>query len=187
MNFRAFNIPTKKTGGSSSAAPRTVPVQLEPVEINSEEETSPTGRTTVNPPLDKGKGKVRTKHAATTHPSAKRRRGENVPASESLEELWVKMGQKLKEVKLPTAIAGRAKAETLQLKEENLKLVEDLELKEREFPGRAKQWVGENLEETARVITSTPEVTMEAFKFIYREPNGKEMVTQVGSYGFMSG
>ncbi|VFQ86997.1 unnamed protein product [Cuscuta campestris] len=112
MNFRAFNIPTKKTGGSSSAAPRTVPVQLEPVEINSEEETPPTGRTTVNPPLDKGKGKVRTKHAATTHPSAKRRRGENVPASESLEELWVKMGQKLKEM-------GEVGPETLE------RLVED--------------------------------------------------------------
>ncbi|VFQ64746.1 unnamed protein product [Cuscuta campestris] len=103
MNFRAFNIPTKKTVGSSST-PRTVPVQQEPVEIHSEEETPPTGRTgqagktTVNPPLDKGKGKVRTKHAATTHPSAKRRRGENVPASESLEELWVKMGQKLKKM-----------------------------------------------------------------------------------------
>ncbi|VFQ73438.1 unnamed protein product, partial [Cuscuta campestris] len=170
MNFRAFNIPTKKTGGSSSAAPRTVPVQQEPVEINSEEETPPTGqagRTTVNPPIDKGKGKVRTKHAATTHPSAKRRRGESVLATESLEELWVKMGRKLKEVtsarwartlgklaedspsrslqleeKLKrleahnrelqdltarqldemanlSAVAGRANAEVLQLKEEN--------------------------------------------------------------------
>ncbi|VFQ62003.1 unnamed protein product [Cuscuta campestris] len=239
MNFRAFNIPAKKTGGSSSSAPKTVPVQQEPVEIHSDEgspltgKTGQTGKTTVNPPLDKGKGKVRTKHAATTHPSAKRRRGENAPASESLEELWVKMGRKLKEMgevgpetlerlaedspprslqleeKLKgveahnrelqdliarqldemanlSAIARRAKAETLQLKEENLKLMEDSELKEREFPGRAKQWVGENLEETARVITYTPEVTMEAFKFIYREPNGKEMVTQVGSYGFMS-
>ncbi|VFQ96974.1 unnamed protein product [Cuscuta campestris] len=162
MNFKAFNIPTKKTGGSSSAAPKTVPVQQEPVEIHSEEETPPTGRTgqagktTVNPPLDKGKGK----------------------------DL---IARQLDELANLSAIAGGAKAETLQLKEENLKLMEDLELKEREFPGRAKQWVGENLEETAQVITSTPEVTMEAFKFIYQEPNGKEMVTQVGSYGFMSG
>ncbi|VFQ79084.1 unnamed protein product [Cuscuta campestris] len=103
MNFRSFTIP-KKTGGPSTSAPKTVPVRQEPVEIHSEEGTPPTGKTgqagktTVNPPLDKGKGKVRTKHAATTHPSAKRRRGENAPATESLEELWVKMGQKLKEV-----------------------------------------------------------------------------------------
>ncbi|VFQ69092.1 unnamed protein product [Cuscuta campestris] len=102
-------------------------------------------------------------------------------------ELQDLIARQLDEMANLSAIAGRAKAETLQLKEENLKLMEDLELKEREFPGRAKQWVGENLEDTARVITSTPEVTMEAFKFIYREPNEKEMVTQVGSYGFMSG
>ncbi|VFQ88499.1 unnamed protein product [Cuscuta campestris] len=102
-------------------------------------------------------------------------------------ELQDLIARQLDEMANLSAIAGRAKAETLQLKEENLKLAEDLELKEREFPGKAKQWVGENLEETAQVITSTPEVTMEAFKFIYREPNGKEMVTQVGSYGFMSG
>ncbi|VFQ64569.1 unnamed protein product [Cuscuta campestris] len=222
MNFRAFNIPTKKTGGSSSAAPRTVPVQQEPVEINSEEETPPTGqagRTTVNPPLDKGKGKVRTKHAATTHPSAKRRRGESVPAIESLEELWVKMGRKLKklEEKLKrleahnrelqdltarqldemanlSAVAGRANAEVLQLKEENSLLMgevshlkEEAWVMEQELPGRARQWMEENLVEAARVLTSSEERTMEGFKLLYREEQGKEMITQIGSYGFMSG
>ncbi|VFQ60901.1 unnamed protein product [Cuscuta campestris] len=244
MNFRAFNIPTKKTGGSSSAAPRTVPVQQEPVEINSEEETPPTGqagRTTVNPPLDKGKGKVRTKHAATTHPSAKRRRGESVPATESLEELWVKMGRKLKEMgevgpetlgklaedspsrslqleeKLKrleahnrelqdltarqldemanlSAVAGRANAEVLQLKQENSLLMgevshlkEEAWVKEQELPGRARQWMEENLVEAARVLTSSEERTMEGFKLLYREEQGKEMITHIGSYGFMSG
>ncbi|VFQ74450.1 unnamed protein product [Cuscuta campestris] len=247
MNFRAFNIPMKKTGGSSSAAPRTVPVQQEPVEINSEEETPPTGRTgqagrtTVNPPLDKGKGKVRTKHAATTHPSAKRRRGESVPATWSLEELWVKMGRKLKEMgevgpetleklaedspsrslqleeKLKrleahnrelqdltarqldemanlSAVAGRANAEVLQLKEENSlqmgevsHLKEEAWVKEQELPGRARQWIEENLVEAARVLTSSEERTMEGFKLLYREEQGKEMITQIGSYGFMSG
>ncbi|VFQ59874.1 unnamed protein product [Cuscuta campestris] len=244
MNFRAFNIPTKKTGGSSSAAPRTVPVQQEPVEINSEEETPPTGhagRTTVNPPLDKGKGRVRTKHAATTHPSAKRRRGESVPATESLEELWVKMGRKLKEMgevgpetlgklskdspsrslqleeKLKrleahnrelqdlttrqhdemanlSVVAGRANAEVLQLKEENSLLMgevshlkEEAWVKEQELPGRARQWMEENLVEAARVLTSSEERTMEGFKLLYREEQGKEMITQIGSYGFMCG
>ncbi|VFR02910.1 unnamed protein product [Cuscuta campestris] len=185
MNFRAFNIP-KKTGGSSSAAPKTVPVQQEPVEIHSDEGSPPTrktgqtGRTTANPPLDKGKGKVRTKHAATTHPSAKRRRGENAPALESIEELWVKMGRKLKEEKLKrleaqnrelqdlttrqldemanlSAVAGRVNAEVLQLKEENTLLMgevshlkEEAWVKEQELPGRARQWMEENLAEAAQ-------------------------------------
>ncbi|VFQ77912.1 unnamed protein product [Cuscuta campestris] len=239
MNFRAFNMP-KTTGGSSSSAPKTAPFQEETIEVHSEDEANPTGgvpqtgKAPANPSPNKGKGKKRVKHAATTHPSAKKRRGEHSPVKESMEELWVKMTLKLKEMgqvcpetleklaedspsrslqleeKLKgveahnrelqdliarqleevsnlSAIAEGAKAETLRLKEENLKLMEDLELKEREFPGRAKQWVGENLEETARVITSTPEVTIEAFKFLYREEQGKEMITQIGSYGFMSG
>ncbi|VFR00418.1 unnamed protein product [Cuscuta campestris] len=222
MNFRAFNIPTKKTGGPSSTAPRTVLVQQEPVEINSEEETRPTGRTsqagrtTVNPPLDKGKGKVRTKHAAATHPSAKRRRGESVPATESLEELWVKMGRKLKEMgevgpETLRKLAEDSPSRSLQL-EEKLKRLEahnqelqDLTTRqldemanlsavagranaeEQERPGRARQWMEENLVEAARVLTSSEERTMEGFKLLYREEQGKEMITQIGSYGFMSG
>ncbi|VFQ78614.1 unnamed protein product [Cuscuta campestris] len=247
MNFRAFNIPTKKTGGSSSAAPRTVLVQQESVEINSEEETPPTGRTgqagrtTVNPPLDKGKGKVRTKHAATTHPSAKRRRGESALATESLEELWVKMGRKLKEMgevgpetlgrlaedspsrslqleeKLKrlevqnrelqdlttrqldemanfSAVAGRANAEVLQLKEENSLLMgevshlkEEAWVKEQELPGRARQWMEENLVEAARVLTSSEERTMEGFKLLYREDHGKEMTGRPATRSSLTG
>ncbi|VFQ94023.1 unnamed protein product [Cuscuta campestris] len=86
-----------------------------------------------------------------------------------------------------SAIAEGAKAETLQLKEENLKLMEDLELKEREFPGRARQWMEDNLVEAARVLTFSEERTVEGFKLLYREEQGKEMITQIGSYGFMSG
>ncbi|VFQ79624.1 unnamed protein product [Cuscuta campestris] len=44
----------------------------------------------------------------------------------------------------------------------------------------------EDLDEAAHVFTSTPEKTMEAFKLLYREPHGKEMITLVGSCGFMS-
>ncbi|VFQ64855.1 unnamed protein product [Cuscuta campestris] len=234
----------KTAGGSSSAAgphtSATVPVQKEPIEIHSKEEApetggvSQTGREPANSPLNKGKGKKRVKHAATNHPSAKKKRGENIPAEESLEELWVKLTLKLKgmgevrpdvleqltedsssrlaqlEEKLKryeahnrdlkeltarqsnemadlSAIAEGAKVETLQLKEENLKLMEDLELKEREFPSRARQWMEDNLVEAARVLTSSEERTMEGFKLLYREEHGKEMITQIGSYGFMSG
>ncbi|VFQ91523.1 unnamed protein product [Cuscuta campestris] len=229
MNFRSFTIP-KKTGASSSAGPhtssvRTVPVRHETVEIHSEEETpqtgeaTQTGKTEANPPPNKGEGKTRTKKAATSHPAAKKRKGENAPAIESLEELWVKMGQKLKEVILVrcarlahnrelqdltarqldeianlSAIAGRANAEILQLKEQNTQLMgevshlkEEVKLKEEELRGRAKQWVEENLVEAARVLTSSEERTMEGFKLLYREEHGKEMITQIDSYGFMSG
>ncbi|VFQ79621.1 unnamed protein product [Cuscuta campestris] len=241
MNFRSYDIP-KTTGGTSSAGPhsKTIPVQRETVEIHSEEETPQTGKATqtgkdpVDPIPDKGKGKKRVKHAATNHPSAKRRRGENAPAEESLEELCVKLTLKLKEMgevrsdaleqltedsssrlaqleeKLKrseahnrelkdltarqldemanlSAIAGGAKAETLQLKEEKLKLMDELESKEREFPGRACQWIEDNLVEAARVLTSSEERTVEGFKMLYRDEQGKEMITQIGSYGFMSG
>ncbi|VFQ95270.1 unnamed protein product [Cuscuta campestris] len=224
MNFRSFDIP-KKTGASSSAGPhtssaKTVPVQQETVEIHSEEETPQIGeaiqtrKTTTNPPHNKGKGKTRTKKAATTHPSAKRKREEDVPVTQSLEELCVKMGLKLKEMGevgrdtleelaegspsrsslLEEKVAGKANVEVLQLKEENTQLMgevsllkEDAELKEREFPGRARQWMGENLVEAARVLTSTPERTMEGFQLLYREERGKEMITAIGSFGFMSG
>ncbi|VFQ61247.1 unnamed protein product [Cuscuta campestris] len=239
MNFRAYNTP-KTTAGSSSAAATNKPVRPETVVINDEEEDPQTGgmdqtrNAPVNPSPNKGKGKMRTKKTATTHPAAKRKRGESSPVGESMEELWVKMtlklkemgevgpeileqlagdpssrlsqleeqlkrseahnrelqdltGRQLDEVANLARMAGEAEAEVIRLKEENLKLMEDLELKEREFPGRARQWVGENLDEVARVITSDQEKTVEAFKLIYREEQGKEMITQIGSYGFMSG
>ncbi|VFQ76982.1 unnamed protein product [Cuscuta campestris] len=173
-------------------------VTQETIEIIDEEETpksrgaTQTRKVPVNPPLNKGKGKTRAKQAGTTHPSTKRKRGENVPAAGSLEKLWVKMGLKLKEMgevgpdaleqlagdsppqslqleeKLKraeahnrelrdltarqldemanlSAIAGKANAEILQLKEENSTLMgevshikEEAELKEKEFPGRAR-------------------------------------------------
>ncbi|VFQ88656.1 unnamed protein product [Cuscuta campestris] len=193
-----------RTGGSSSAAPKTVPVQQEPVEIHSEEETPPTGgdaqakNAPVNPPLDKGKGKMSMKKAATTHPASKRKREESSPAEESLEELWVKLTLKLKELeeKLKrseahnrelkdltarqldemanlSAIAGGAKAETLQLKEENLKLMEELESKEREFLGRARRWMEDNLVEAARVLTSSGRGPWRASGYCTERSKGK--------------
>lgn len=94
----------KTTGGSSSAAPKTGPGQPETVEIHDEEETPQTGgfdhsgKAPANPSPSKGKGKKRVKHAATTHPSSKKRREEPSPVRESMEELWVKMTLKLKEM-----------------------------------------------------------------------------------------
>ncbi|VFQ65251.1 unnamed protein product [Cuscuta campestris] len=239
MNFRAYNMP-KTTAGSSSAAATNKPVQPETVVIHDEEEDLQTGgrdrsgNEPVNPSPNKEKGKKRVKHTASTHPSSKKRRGGHSPVKESMEELWVKVTLKLKEMgevgsealeqlngdsssrlaqleeKLKRSEAhtrelqdltarqleemenlskmgGEAKAEILQLKEENLKLMEDAELKEKEFPGKARQWMEENLVKAARVLTSSEERTMKGFKLLYQSEHGKEMITQVGSYGFMSG
>ncbi|VFQ61135.1 unnamed protein product [Cuscuta campestris] len=207
MNFRAFNIPTKKTGGSSSAAPRTVPVQQEPVEINSEEETPPTGRTgqagrtTVNPPLDKRKGKMGEVGPETLGRLAEDSPSRSLQLEEKLKRLEAQNRElqdlttrQLDEMANLSAVAGRANAEVLQLKEENSLLMgevshlkEETWVKEQELPGRARQWMEENLVEAARVLTSSKERTMEGFKLLYREDHGKEMITQIGSYGFMSG
>ncbi|VFQ78660.1 unnamed protein product [Cuscuta campestris] len=50
-----------------------------------------------NPSLDKGK-KPWVKKVATTHPSAKRKRGDSQLGSPSVEELWVQLGLRLKEL-----------------------------------------------------------------------------------------
>ncbi|VFQ82609.1 unnamed protein product [Cuscuta campestris] len=96
---------TQKTGSSSSATAKNKPVQPETVVIHDKEEDPQTkgidqsGNAAVNPSPNKGKGKKRVKHAATTHPSSKKRRGEHSPVNESMEKLWVKMTLKLREQK----------------------------------------------------------------------------------------
>ncbi|VFQ92990.1 unnamed protein product [Cuscuta campestris] len=117
----------------------------------------------------------------TTSPQQKLRRVE--AHNRELQELT---GRQLDEVANLARMAGEADGEILRVKEENLKLMEDAELKEREFPGKACQWMEENLMEAARALTSSLERTMEGFRLLYREEHGKEMITQVGSYGFMS-
>ncbi|VFQ77024.1 unnamed protein product [Cuscuta campestris] len=109
-------------------------------------------------------------------------------------ELQDLTARQLDEMANLSAVAGRANAEVLQLKEENSLLMgevshlkEEAWVKEQELPGRARQWMEENLVEAARVLTSSEERTMEGFKLLYREEQGKEMITQIGSYGFMSG
>ncbi|VFQ84866.1 unnamed protein product [Cuscuta campestris] len=93
-----------------------------------------------------------------------------------------------------SSMAGTMKAEIYQLKEENGRLMDEvseakreMEEKEETFSGRAAAWVEENKADAARVMTATPEVTMESFKFLYREPEGRKMITSIGSFGFKSG
>ncbi|VFR00766.1 unnamed protein product [Cuscuta campestris] len=93
-----------------------------------------------------------------------------------------------------SGLAGAMKIEIFQLKEENGRLLDEVaeakrEVAEKEetFPGRAAAWVEENKAEAARVMTATPETTMESFRLLYREPEGKKMITAIGSFGFKSG
>ncbi|VFQ77368.1 unnamed protein product [Cuscuta campestris] len=91
-------------------------------------------------------------------------------------------------------MAGSLGAENTRLKEENGRLLDEVsktkrEMAEREenFPGRAAAWVEENKAEATRVLTASPEATMESFRLLYRESEGKKMITAVGSFGFKCG
>ncbi|VFQ90025.1 unnamed protein product [Cuscuta campestris] len=93
-----------------------------------------------------------------------------------------------------SGMAGRMKAEISQLKEENSRLMDEVseakkEMAEKEenFPGHAAAWVEENKADAARVMTATAEATMESFRLLYREPEGRKMITAIGSFGFKSG
>ncbi|VFQ88504.1 unnamed protein product [Cuscuta campestris] len=93
-----------------------------------------------------------------------------------------------------SGLAGSMKTEISQLKEENGRLMDEVseakrEMMEKEenFPGRAAAWVEENKAEAARVLTASPEATMESFRLLYREPEGKKMITAIGSFGFKCG
>ncbi|VFQ64915.1 unnamed protein product [Cuscuta campestris] len=93
-----------------------------------------------------------------------------------------------------SGLARSMKTEISQLKEENGRLMDEVseakrEMTEKEenFPGRAAAWVEENKAEATRVLTASPEATMESFRLLYREPEGKKMITAVGSFGFKCG
>ncbi|VFQ73256.1 unnamed protein product [Cuscuta campestris] len=95
-------------------------------------------------------------------------------------------------------------AERARLEEERAKLVEakrkvaELEdvlaqaeetarSKEQSFPDEAARWAAGHHIETARSILVGPEETMAFFKTMYKEPEGKKMITDIGSYGFQCG
>ncbi|VFQ72337.1 unnamed protein product [Cuscuta campestris] len=263
MEFEEFAIPEDQpageTGGPQANPARTFPVNPETVEILDEDE----------PQDNRSKGKEkekagrRVKKVATTHPSyaKKRARSDPEPAGQTIEEAFVNLGLRLKEVSsaaipvmilcrcypiltgllLPfvqageigpstadrlglgspsefsrlkkekeemalllrsqaeelirlSGLAGAMKTEISQLKEKNGRLLDEVseakrELAEKEetFPGRAAGWVEENKAEAARVMTASPEATMESFRLLYRELEGKKMITAIGSFGFKSG
>ncbi|VFQ82115.1 unnamed protein product [Cuscuta campestris] len=236
MEFEEFAIPDNQpagdTGGSQANPAKTFPVHQETVEILDEDE----------PEDNRSKGKEkektgrRTKKVATNHPSAmnKRQRTDPCAAHQTVEEAYINLGLRLREVgeigpitadrlgmDSPTEVArlkkkneelalilksqtdelaklskmvGSLGAENTRLKEENGQLLDEVsetkrEMAEKEenFLGRAAAWVEENKAEAARVMMPSPEATMESFRLLYREPEGKKMITAIGSFGFKSG
>lgn len=110
------------------------------------------------------------------------------------EEMTLILKSQADELLRLSGMAGTMKAEISHLKEENSWLMDEVseakkEIAEKEenFPRRAAAWVEENKAEVARVLTATPEATMESFRLLYREPEGRKMITAVGSFGFKSG
>ncbi|VFQ83805.1 unnamed protein product [Cuscuta campestris] len=64
---------------------------------------------------------------------------------------------------------------------------ESARAKEEAFPFEAADWVARHHTEVARSLLTTPEETMDFFKVMYQEPEGKRMKTEIGSYGFQCG
>ncbi|VFQ87957.1 unnamed protein product [Cuscuta campestris] len=110
------------------------------------------------------------------------------------EEMALILKSQADELARLSGLIGSMRAEISHLKEENGRLMDEVfeakrEMAEKEetFPGRAATWVEENKAEAARVMTATPETTMESFRLLYREPEGRKMITAIGSFGFKSG
>ncbi|VFR01011.1 unnamed protein product [Cuscuta campestris] len=110
------------------------------------------------------------------------------------EEMALILNGQVDEMIRLSGMAGTMKAEISQLKEENCRMLDEVSeakkemaLKEENFPGRAAAWVEENKAEVARVMTATLETTMESFRLPVEEPEGRKMITVIGSFGFKSG
>ncbi|VFQ99704.1 unnamed protein product [Cuscuta campestris] len=80
-----------------------------------------------------------------------------------------------------------AKRKLVELEDALAQAEETARSKEQSFPDDAARWAAEHHVETARSILVGPEETMAFFKTMYKEPEGKKMITDIGSYGFQCG
>ncbi|VFQ90200.1 unnamed protein product [Cuscuta campestris] len=85
-------------------------------------------------------------------------------------------------------------AENTRLMEENNRVMEDncelrrsLEQKKANLPVEAVAWAREHQVELANELLCSPEATMNIFTTLYKKPEGRKMITAMGSYGFMVG
>ncbi|VFQ89993.1 unnamed protein product [Cuscuta campestris] len=80
-----------------------------------------------------------------------------------------------------------AKRKLVELEDALAQAEETARSKEQSFPDDAARWAAGHHVETARSILVGPEETMAFFKTMYKEPEGKKMITDIGSYGFQCG
>ncbi|VFQ67043.1 unnamed protein product [Cuscuta campestris] len=207
--------PAGETGGSQANTARTFPVNPETVEILDEDEPQdnrskgrrrrrPVGERRRSPPrtllmLRRGQGRILSRPAGEIGPHTVDRLGMSSPSEvdrlkKEKEEMTLILRSQADELIRLSGLAGAMKTEISQLKEENGRLLDEVSEAKREvaekeetFPGRAAAWVEENKAEAARVMTASPEATVESFRLLYREPEGKKMITAIGSFGFKSG
>ncbi|VFR02453.1 unnamed protein product [Cuscuta campestris] len=111
----------------------------------------------------------------------------------------VERERKLKvELRAERALLEEERARSARWEEEGKRKVAELEealaqaeetarSKEEAFPDDAAIWAACHHTEVARSILTNPEDTMDFFKVMYKEPEGKRMITDVGSYGFQCG
>ncbi|VFQ90173.1 unnamed protein product [Cuscuta campestris] len=92
----------------------------------------------------------------------------------------------------------KERARSAQLQEDGRRKVAELEealaqveeftrAKEESFPIDAANWAAFHHTEVARSILTKPEDTMDFFKVMYMEPEGKRMITEIGSYDYRCG
>ncbi|VFQ88466.1 unnamed protein product [Cuscuta campestris] len=116
--------------------------------------------------------------------SAKSEINDRVEREKKLEEELIAERDTLKEERAKLVEAERKVAE---LEDALAQAEETARSKEEAFPDDAAIWAACHHTEVARSILTNPEDTMDFFKVMYKEPEGKRMITDVGSYGFQCG
>ncbi|VFQ79930.1 unnamed protein product [Cuscuta campestris] len=202
--------PAGETDGSQDPPSKTFPVNQETVEILDEDEPQDirfkgkekTGRRTkkaaTNHPSAMNKRQktdfgVAHQTVGEIGPITTDRLGMDSPTEvaqlkKKNEEMALILKSQLDELARLSKMAGSMKTEISQLKEENCRLLDEISgvkkemaQKEEDFLGLAGAWVEENKAEAARVMTAGPEATMESFRLLYQEPEGKKLITAIGS------
>ncbi|VFQ77828.1 unnamed protein product [Cuscuta campestris] len=116
--------------------------------------------------------------------SAKLEINDRVERERRLEEELKEERARLEEERVRLAEEKRKVAE---LEEALAQAEESARSKEEAFPIEAAGWAARNHLEVARSVLTSPEETMDFFKIMYQEPEGKKMITAIGSYGFQCG
>ncbi|VFQ89984.1 unnamed protein product [Cuscuta campestris] len=116
--------------------------------------------------------------------SSKLEINDRVEREKKLEEELIAERDRLEEEMAKLVEAERKVAE---LEDALAQAEETARSKEETFPDDAVIWATCHHTEVSRSILTNPEDTMDFFKVMYKEPEGKRMITDVGSYGFQCG